>query len=218
MAHRLLAAWSETLSYDREAAFVQLPSKLEVTGTDVAVAYGRSDVGDPTASATLRLALDPGSDPEQHSFLTIHPPLSWSGSAGEHMADVCATLFGTQASDIRHARPSESMDHAIAIARSGLNDIRDRFESGQLDLHEKLLVKYALHAEVGTEYLWAYVTSWRDPFRILGTSAADAVYHPKVRTGRPVVVDASSVVDWAVQHDTRGIVEGGWTQTALDEE
>jgi hypothetical protein len=218
MAHRLLAAWSETLSYDREAAFVQLPSKLEVTGADVAVAYGRSEVGDPTASAALRLALDPGSDPEQHSFLTIHPPLSWSGSAGEHMADVCATLFGTQASDIRHAQPSESMDHAIAIARSGLNDIRDRFESGQLDLHEKLLVKYALHAEVGTEYLWAYVTSWRDPFRILGTSAADAVYHPKVRTGRPVVVDASSVVDWAVQHDTRGLVEGGWTQTALDEE
>ncbi|MDT5027276.1 MAG: hypothetical protein QOE61_3702, partial [Micromonosporaceae bacterium] len=195
MAHRLLAAWSETLSYDREAAFVQLPSKLEVTGADVAVAYGRSDVGNPTASAALRLALDPGSDPEQHSFLTIHPPLSWSGSAGEHMADVCATLFGTQASDIRHAEPSESMDHAIAIARSGLNEIRERFESGQLDLHEKLLVKYALHAERGTEYLWAYVTSWRDPFRILGTSAADAVYHPKVRTGRPVVVDASSVVD-----------------------
>jgi hypothetical protein len=32
------------------------------------------------------------------------------------------------------------------------------------------------------------------------------------------VVDASSVVDWAVQHDTRGLVEGGWTQTALDED
>ena len=218
VAHRLLDAWSQTLSYDRQAAFVQLPSRLEVTATDVAVAYRRPVTGHPAAAATLRLALEPGFDPEQHSFLTIHPPLTWSGSAGEHMADVCATLFGTTVSDIRHAEPSESMDHAIAIARSGLNEIRARFESGDLDLHKKLLVKYALHTDEGTEYLWAYVTSWRDPLRILGTSATDAVYSPKVRTGRPVVVDTSAVVDWAVQHDTRGIVEGGWTQTALDED
>jgi hypothetical protein len=133
------------------------------------------------------------------------------------MAHACGAMFGAPAGDIRHAQPSESMDDAIAIARSGLTEIRDRFESGELDLRAKLLVKYAMHADVGTEYLWAYVTSWRDPFRILGTSAVDAVYHPKVRAGRPVVVDTASVVDWAVQHDSRGIIEGGWTQTALDE-
>jgi hypothetical protein len=220
VAHRLLAAWSETLSYDRDAAFIQLPSQLEVTAADVAVAYGRPQSVAVTTSlvaATMRLSLEPGLDPEEHSFLTINPPLSWSGSAGEHMADVCGTLFGSRTSDVRHAAPSESMDHAIAIARSALTEIRERFEAGELDLHEKLLVKYAMHADAGTEYMWAYVTSWRDPFRILGTSATDAVYHPKIRTGRPVVVDTSAVVDWAVQHDTQGIVEGGWTQTALDE-
>ncbi len=61
------------------------------------------------------------------------------------------------------------------------------------------------------------MTSWRDPFRILATSAADAVYHPRVRAGRPVVVDTAAVVDWAVERDDGGIVEGAWTQAALDE-
>jgi hypothetical protein len=218
VAHRLLAAWSETLSADRHAAFVQLPSLWQVSSEDVAVAYGRPyRPRASTAVATGRLALDPGAYPEQNSFLTIHPPLSWAGSAGEHIAQVCTTLFGSRAGGVRHAHPSEVMDRAIATARAALNDIRGRFESGRLDLHEKLLVKYALPGDEGTEYLWAYVTSWRDPYRILATSAVDAVYHPKVRTGRPVVVDTAAVVDWAVEHDERGIVEGGWTQDALDE-
>ncbi len=217
IAHRLLGAWSEVLSPDRSVAFVQLPAELRVTAADVAAAYGDPPADRPTATASVRLSLEPGPDPDEHSFLTIHPPLSWSGSAGEHMAHVCGAMFGARAGDIRHAAASESMDEAIAIARSGLTEIRDRFEAGELDLQEKLLVKYAMHADVGTEYLWAYVTSWRDPFRILGTSAVDAVYHPKVRAGRPVVVDTSSVVDWAVEHNAHGITEGGWTQTALDE-
>jgi hypothetical protein len=223
IAHRLLAAWSDILSYDRDAAFIQLPTLFEVNADDVAVAYrrvARTDAG--LGSATVRLALDPGADPDQHSFLTILPPLSWAGSAGEHMAEVCTALFGSRTPAVRHAHHGEGMDRAIATARAGLTEIRDRFEGGELDVHEKLLVKYALPADdeseyEGTEYLWAYVTSWRDPNRILGTSAADAVYSPKVRTGRPVVVDAAVVVDWAIQHDTRGIVEGGWTQSALDE-
>jgi len=216
IAHRLIAAWSNALSYDRDAAFVQIPSLLEVGAHDVSTAYGRDAV--EGATAIVRLALDPGFDPEQHSFLTIHPPLSWSGSAGEHIAEVCTALFGARAGGIRHAHPGEMMGRAIATARAALTDIRGRFESGELDLHQKLLVKYALPAaEGGTEYLWAYVTSWRDPYRILATSAADAVYHPKVRAGRPVVVDTAAVVDWAVEHDELGIVEGGWTQAALDE-
>lgn len=219
VAHRLLAAWSETLSADRHAAFVQLPALLHVSADDVAAAYGRPLRPETnTTAATVRLELDPGSDPEHDSFLTIHPPLSWAGSAGEHIAEVCTTLFGSRGSGVRHASPSELMDRAIATARAGLTDIRGRFESGGLDLHEKLLVKYALPADEGTEYLWAYVTSWRDPYRILATSAVDAVYHSKVRAGRPVVVDTAAVVDWAVEHDERGIVEGGWTQEALDDD
>jgi hypothetical protein len=215
LSHRVLGLWSERLTADREAAFVQLPALVEITRDDVAVAYGRPATG-TGGGATVRLALDPGANPDGHPFLTIHPPLSWAGSAGEHIAGVCAALFGVRAGGVRHAPPSDVMDRAMATARAGLSAIRERFESGDLDLHEKLLVKYALTAEAGTEYLWAYVTSWRDEDRVLATSAADAIYHPKVRAGRPVVVDAGTIVDWAVEHDDLGIVEGGWTQAALD--
>jgi hypothetical protein len=215
IAHRLLAAWSERLANDRHAALVELPALLDVSRDDVAVAYGR----EPTqggSRATVRLALDPGANPAQHSFLTIHPPLSWSGSAGEYFSSVCAALYGSRPGGVRHAAPSDAMDRAIATARAGLGPIRGRFESGELDPHEKLLVKYALRVEGRVEYMWAYVTSWRDPERVLATSAADALYHPTVRAGRPVVVDAATVIDWAVEHDELGIVEGGWTQQALD--
>jgi hypothetical protein len=215
IAHRLLGAWSAALADDRDAAFVQLRSLVEVSFDDVAIAYGErpTGAGDP---ATVRLAVDPGTSPDEHSFLTINPPLSWAGSAGEHIAAVCTALFGSRGGGIRHAPPSDLMDRAIATARAGMADIRSRFESGELDLREKLLVKYAMTADAGTEYLWAYVTSWRDPDRILATSAADALYHPTIRSGRPVVVDSGEVVDWAVEHEEFGIVEGGWTQAALD--
>ena len=108
------------------------------------------------------------------------------------------------------------MEQAIATARAGLEEIRSRFESGALGLHSKLLIKYRLEAPEGREMLWAYVTSWRDADRILATSANDAVYHPKVRLGKPIVVDAATIVDWAVEHDEQGIVEGAFTQAVLD--
>ena len=214
IAHRVLGAWSERLADDRHAAFIELPALYEVTRDDVAVAYGRPPT-QAAGSATVRLALDPGANPEQHAFLTIHPPLSWPGSAGEHISSICAALYGARPGGVRHAPPSDVMDRAIATARAGLDTIRDRFESGALDIREKLLVKYALRAETGIEYMWAYVTSWRDRDRVLATSAADALYHPTVRAGRPVVVPADTIIDWAVEHDELGIIEGGWTQEAL---
>jgi hypothetical protein len=215
IAHRVLGAWAQRLADDRHVAFVELPAHVEVGRDDVALAYRRPLPADG-GSATVRLALDPGATPAQHSFLTIHPPLSWAGSAGEYISGVCAALFGARPGGIRHAAPSELMDRAIATARAGLTGIRRRFEAGELDLHEKLLVKYTVIADRGTEYLWAYVTSWRDPERVLATSAADALYDPKVRAGRPVVVATETIIDWAVEHDELGIVEGGWTQEALD--
>jgi hypothetical protein len=214
LASRVLGAWSERLADDRHIAFVELPGLVEVTSDDVAIAYGERPGGG--GSATVRLALDPGANPAQHSFLTIHPPLSWAGSAGEYIADACIALYGARGGGIRHAAPSQRMDRAIATARAGLGGIRDRFDSGQLAPQQKLLIKYAITAERGTEYLWAYVTSWRDPDRVLATSAADALYDPKVRAGRPVVVDTVRILDWALEHDELGIVEGGWTQEALD--
>jgi hypothetical protein len=214
----LLGRWVVALERHRGAAFITLPAGVGIGRDDLAAAYQRAPLSSARGGpARVRLGLEPANDPDSHAFLTVHPPLDWPGSAGEHVADVCALLFGPRTSEIRQARRGELMDQAIASARAGLTGIRRRFESGALDLRTKLLVKYALPAEAGTEYLWAYVTSWRDPYRILATSAADAVYHPKIRTGRPVVVDTSAVVDWAVEHDQRGIVEGYWTKIAVED-
>jgi hypothetical protein len=225
LAGQLLAAWRDALAAAPDAAFVQLRPSLALTGGDVVEAHTHSigrfgpyaSASGAGSAASVRLALDPGPDPQRHNwFLTVHPPVSWAGSAGEHLADACRVLLGPSPNEIRHATSSLLMERAIATARAGLTDIRLRFESGALELRQKLLVKYALPTDLGTEYVWAYVTSWRDPFRILATSAADAVYDPRVRAGRPVVVDTASVVDWAVEDDD-GIVEGAWTQAALDE-
>lgn len=219
LSRRVVDIWSRTVADSPEAAFVEFPSIVELGPEDVSAAYARDWSGVPSATARVRLTLDPGDDPGAgHPFLTIHPPLDWSGSAGEHISSVCRALFGPPGFGVRHTHASPAMNRAIATARAGLPEIRQRFESGALDVHVKLLVKYALPTKHGTEYLWAYVTSWRDPATILATSAADGVYDTSVRAGRPVVVDAATVVDWAVEHDRHGIVEGAWTQAALDDE
>lgn len=221
MALKLLWCWVEKLDADRDAAFVTLPAHLAVDPDDIAAAYGEDLRPYPTrgdAAATVRLSLDVGESPEGQAFLTINPPLWWSGSAGEYLSAACAALFGRRTTGVRHVAHSEDMERAIAAARARLPDIRHRFETGELSPHEKLLVKYALTTEDGTEYAWAYVTSWRDPERILATSAVDAIYDPRVRAGRPVVIDTETVVDWAVQHDERGITEGAWTQEVLERE
>ncbi len=164
IAAALLSRWAAALDRQRGAAFLTLAATFPVGRNDVACAYRRTDLPAPSSGrARVRLALDPGTDPDEHSFLTVHPPLDWSGSAGEHVAEVCAALFGARTSEIRHARRGELMDEAIATARAGLTGVRRRFEAGELGPHMKLLLKYALPADEGTEYLWAYVTSWRDP-------------------------------------------------------
>ncbi len=225
IAGQLLGSWHDALRESPDAAFVHLRPSLVLTDGDVVEAHARTigrfgpypSAGGRTAAAVW-LALDPGSDPRRHNrFLTVHPPLSWSGSAGEHLAEACRILFGRSPSDGRHTTASVLVDRAIATARAGLTHVRARFESGALEVRQKLLVRYALPTDRGTEYVWAYVTSWRDPFRILATSAADAVNDPRVRGGRPVVVDTASVVDWAVEDDENGIVEGAWTRAALDD-
>jgi hypothetical protein len=71
------------------------------------------------------------------------------------------------------------------------------------------MVKHALMTPTGTEYPWVYVNSWADPAKVLGSSAADAICDPQVRTGRTVVIGANVIVDWAIWIDGRGIVGGG---------
>ncbi|GIG90173.1 DUF2314 domain-containing protein [Plantactinospora endophytica] len=216
VARRLLRAWTDGLTDSEVPAFVQLPVVTSVTGHDIAVAYGNPQQHDTTGPAALRLELDPATDPDADSFLTLLPPSGHPGPTGRYFAAVCATLFGAAAqSDVRYARPDDAMARAIATARDGLPGIRDRFLAGTLPDGVQLLVKYGLPTDEGPEFVWAGVTSWATPERIVGASASDATADPAVRVGQPVVVDAVDVVDWALL-DGSGVIEGGWTQAVLD--
>ena len=73
------------------------------------------------------------------------------------------------------------------------------------------MIKHEITVPGRAEYPWAYVTSWADPARVLGNSAGDATLDPGVRAGRPIVVAAETIIDWAIWIDGRGIVEGGQT-------
>ena len=214
-ARRLLREWTEGLAGEEVPAFVQLPVLATVTGHDIAVAYGNPEQHGATAPVLLRLELDPATDPDADSFLSLRPPPGHPGPAGRYFAAACATLFAGIQPDVRYARPGDAMSKAITTARTGLGDIRARFLAGKLPAETQLVIKYGLPGDDGPEFVWAGVTSWDTPERIVGASASDAATDPTVRIGAPVVVEAADVVDWALLDGT-GVIEGGWTQAVLD--
>jgi hypothetical protein len=220
LAGRLLAAWRDGLAAPVAGGPVRLQALLTVTDSDVIDAhvtmtgiagprtrpsYSAAAAGGAPAVTSVRLALDPD------QFLTIHPPAHSTMEPKAYLAHACEVLFGHSALSARPAADA-ALEGAIAAARSGMAAIRDRFAVGGLPARQRLLVRYALAADDTIEYAWAYVTSWRDPYRILATSAADSVALPRVRAGRPVVLDPAAVIDWAVEQDGIGIVEGGYTR------
>ncbi|PGH42060.1 DUF2314 domain-containing protein [Micromonospora sp. WMMA1996] len=214
-ARRLLRDWTDGLAGEEVPAFVQLPVLATVTGHDIAVAYGNPEQHGATAPVLLRLELDPATDPDADSFLSLNPPPGHPGPPGRYFAAACATLFNGIQPDVRYTRTGDAMSRAVATARASLGDIRARFLAGRLPDESQLVVKYGLPGDEGPEYVWAGVTSWEVPERIVGASASDANTDPAVRIGSPVVVEASDVVDWAVLDGT-GVLEGGWTQAVLD--
>ncbi|MBQ1045007.1 MULTISPECIES: DUF2314 domain-containing protein [unclassified Micromonospora] len=214
-ARRLLRDWTDGLSGEEVPAFVQLPVLATVTGHDIAVAYGNPEQHGATAPVLLRLELDPATDPDADSFLSLNPPPGHPGPPGRYFAAACATLFNGIQPDVRYTRTGDAMSRAVETAREALGDIRARFLAGRLPEESQLVVKYGLPGDDGPEYVWAGVTSWDTPERIVAASASDANTDPSVRIGSPVVVEASDVVDWAVLDGT-GVLEGGWTQAVLD--
>lgn len=221
LASRLLGLWWAALRGESRPAFVELPGTVEITGADVARAYNAAPGGG--GQAAVRLAFDPATDDRSDSFLTVLPPAGYTASAGEHLSGMCGALFGTGPPELRWVAPAtEAMDRAMSTARHTMPAARDRFVAGQLPSGAQLMVKHRVTGtgpqDQGEEFVWAYVTSWREPGMVLGNSADDAVHDPQIRAGRPVVIDADTIVDWAVWMDGPGIVEGGWTnEVALHE-
>ena len=99
---------------------------------------------------------------------------------------------------MRYARSGDAMSRAVATARAALGDAGPGSSPASSPTESQLVVKYGLPGDDGPEYVWAGVTSWETPERIVGVSASDANTDPSVRIGAPVVVEAADVVDWAV--------------------
>jgi hypothetical protein len=209
---RLLDHWLDALRVRDDAAFVQFPAVIAVAENDVADAYGATF--QDGRGIHVRLRFDPALEKNADSFLTIQPPDDFQASAGEYLAHACAEIFGDSVRDIRYLPPTKEMERVVESARAALSSVRSRFLSGDLPLNARLMVKHTLKTPHGTEHPWAYVNSWSDPVAVLGNSTADAVHDPRVRAGRPVVISADAIIDWAVWIDGQGIVEGGSTNVA----
>jgi len=141
-ARRLLRDWTDGLTGEEVPAFVQLPVLATVTGHDIAVAYGNPEQHGATAPVLLRLELDPATDPEADSFLTLRPPAGFPGPDARYYATACGTLFTGITPDVRYARSGDAMSRAVATARASLGDIRARFLAGALPPETQLVVKY----------------------------------------------------------------------------
>jgi len=209
LASGLLGTWLNALRDRAGPAFASVPAVLEVREGDIARGYNARGREGPAVA--VRLTFDPGPQDDEDSFLTVQPPDDYPASAGEFLAGVCAALFGPPAREIRYLAPSDEMEKAMRAAREGLPSVRARFLAGDLPRRARLMVKHEISVAGRAEYPWAYVTSWSDPARVLGNSAGDATLDPGIRAGRPIVVDAATIIDWAIWIDGRGIVEGGQT-------
>ena len=209
LASRVLGAWLNALRDRAEPAFAQLPAVLKVSKADIARAYDAPVAESPAAA--VRLTFDPSPQESVGSFLSVHPPDDYPASAGEYLTGVCTTLFGSHELQVMHLAPSDEMEQAMRAAREALPAVRARYLAGELPPHAQLMIKHEISAPGRAEYPWAYVTSWADPARVLGNSAGDATLDPGIRAGRPIVVDAATIIDWAIWIDGRGIVEGGQT-------
>ena len=209
LASSLLGTWLNALRDRAEPAFAQLPAVLEVGEADIA---GAHDAAVTEGHAVpVRLTFDPSPQDSDDSFLSVQPPDDYPASAGEFLAGVCAALFGLREQEIRYLAPSDEMARAMQAAREALSAVRARFLAGDLPPRAQLMIKHEISVPGHAEYPWAYVTSWADPARVLGNSAGDATLDPGIRAGRPIVVAAETIIDWAIWIDGKGIVEGGQT-------
>jgi hypothetical protein len=83
---------------------------------------------------------------------------------------------------------TEAMDRAMSTARQSMPGARATFTGGELPPGAQLMVKHRVTRtgpqDQSEEFVWAYVTSWREAGTVLGNSADDAVRDPQIRAGR----------------------------------
>ena len=104
------------------------------------------------------------------------PGSSWPGCA-RHCSASTSSRSGTWRPRMRCSGPCRT--------RAALPAVRARFLAGDLPPRAQLMIKHEISAPGRAEYPWAYVTSWTDPARVLGSAAGDATLDLGIRTGPP---------------------------------
>lgn len=211
IASVLLSAWRSALDMagTEPPAFVELPGEVELNEADVATAHAATPTGG--GSARIGLRLEPAASPLQDTHLMVGPPEADPAAAGEFATRVCRQLFGAALGrDVGYLGHAHGMERAIAVARQGLPQARDRFTGGSLAPGRQLMVKYRADAGQDREYLWVLVTSWSDPDYLTATSAGRDSH-----AAGPIRIPLDAVIDWAIATDTGDFIEGGHTNAVL---
>lgn len=206
--YNIMARFSQVATIDKTTTEFTMPATIELSASDFAMFMP----DDKIDRAVIHLRFD-GAKGNEEQFLTMTPPPRDARSIGRYLCDIYAKLFGAE-HEIVQAPRSEAMEKAMAEARSGLTNVRKRFIEGKLPKDSKLIVKFPLKHENDTEYLWAFVTAWKNPDELDAISGNDSNLGGTIRNGDPVHLKTNTLVDWAVMTED-GIVEGGFTNKVL---
>jgi hypothetical protein len=185
--------------------FIEVPAELYFHRADLDSAYGVPNRGGILMSVGLTFELGSSDGPE--NFLTVGPPDEWDMTWDDFLANLCHGLFAFEKPSWYYLPELGATLDGIGDARASLPTARDRLLRGELPADAQLMVRH----RASDRFSWARVTSWEDPDQV---TVADVGWEltPGVRPSPPSVIEVSTICDWAIWVDGKGVIEGGATE------
>lgn len=194
---------------------VELPSIIALTDKDLGDAFASPVSLKENTSTRLFLKIARGVD--EADYITIVQPNGDKRKFGEYVVDVTRELLGAHENQGVISKRSEAMDKAIATAKAELPSVRKRFLNKEFPFYGRLILKFRIEKGDDREFLWAYVTGWKDPKKIQAYCGNDSEFDPRLRSGQVLNLDVEKIVDWALM-EKNDIVQGGYTIKVLQHE
>jgi hypothetical protein len=116
LGHRLHELLRRELRRGGETAFVQVPRRIDISRTDVGLAFGLDLHEDGGEALPVRLSLDPATSDTEDSYLAVDAP--GDQPAAEHRRTVQAALFRQPATGAGARRERRSPRAAAARTRA----------------------------------------------------------------------------------------------------
>ncbi len=197
----------------RPAAAVRLPSRLTLTRSQVAAAWG-AEVGGSEGAVSLTVGLAWGAEQDEGAaFLRVDAPAGVDRAGW--VAEQLLPFAGVEDdAPIDVADDDAEMNAAIERARRELPAVGTRFRAG-LPVEARLLAKAPwATGDGGREHLWFTVTDWPEGGPVRGVMDSRPVYVDGLAAGQPVRVPEAELEDWALWSPD-GEREGGYTIDVL---